>query len=167
MVVVAALVVADLIRDDSGFVATTLMGAFFANQRRIDLSLTLEFQSTLVQLLIGSLFVLIAASVAPADVADVLPEALGLVAVMVLVIRPLAVTLACWGSELTVCERMLAARMAPRGIVAGATASGFGLQLTQLGVAGADRILPITFVAIFGTVVLYGLTVAPAHGCSA
>jgi hypothetical protein len=161
MVVVAALVVADLIRDDSGFVATTLMGAFFANQRRIDLSLTLEFQSTLVQLLIGSLFVLIAASVAPADVADVLPEALGLVAVMVLVIRPLAVTLACWGSELTVCERMLAAWMAPRGIVAGATASGFGLQLTQLGVAGADRILPITFVAIFGTVVLYGLTVAP------
>ena len=161
MVVVAALVVADLIRDDSGFVATTLMGAFLANQRRIDLSLTLEFQSTLVQLLIGSLFVLIAASVAPADIADVLPEALGLVAVMVLVIRPLAVALACWGSELTVRERMLAAWMAPRGIVAGATASGFGLQLTQLGVPGADRILPITFVAIFGTVVLYGLTVAP------
>jgi NhaP-type Na+/H+ or K+/H+ antiporter len=161
MVVVAALVVADLIRDDAGFVATTLMGAFLANQRRIDLSLTLEFQSTLVQLLIGSLFVLIAASVAPADIADVLPEALVLVAVMVLVIRPLAVALACWGSELTVRERILAAWMAPRGIVAGATASGFGLQLTQLGVAGADRILPITFVAIFGTVVLYGLTVGP------
>src|SRR4051794_9571078 len=161
MVVVAALVVADLIRDDAGFVATTLMGAFLANQRRIDLSLTLEFQSTLVQLLIGSLFVLISASVTPSDVGDVLPGALGLVAVMVLVIRPLAVALATWRSQLTVRERMLVAWMAPRGIVAGATASGFGLQLAQLGVAGADRILPITFVAIFATVVVYGLTAAP------
>ena len=161
MVVVAALVVADLIRDDAGFVATTLMGAFLANQRRIDITLTLEFQSTLVQLLIGALFVLIAASVTPDEVADVLPEAIALVAVMVLVIRPLAVAVACWGSWLTLRERMLVAWMAPRGIVAGATASGFGLQLSQEGVAGADRILPITFVAIFGTVVLYGLTAAP------
>jgi hypothetical protein len=51
--------------------------------------------------------------------------------------------------------------MAPRGIVAGATASGFGLQLQQAGVTGAGKILPIVFVAIFGTVLIYGLTAAP------
>jgi hypothetical protein len=51
--------------------------------------------------------------------------------------------------------------MAPRGIVAGATASAFGLELTQAGVNGADRILPIVFVVIFCTVVLYGLSAAP------
>ena len=65
MMVAAALVAADLLRDDSGFVATTLMGMLLANQRRIDVSLTMEFQGTLVQLLIGILFVLIAASVSP------------------------------------------------------------------------------------------------------
>jgi hypothetical protein len=42
--------------------------------------------------------------------------------------------------------------------VAGATASAFSLQLEQQHVAGAGRILPIVFVVIFATVVLYGLT---------
>jgi NhaP-type Na+/H+ or K+/H+ antiporter len=161
MMVAAALVAADLIREDAGFVATTLMGAALANQHRIDVSLMLEFHATLVQLLIGALFVLIAASVSPSDVNAVLPGALVLVAVMVVVIRPLAVALATWRSGLTLRERAFAALMAPRGIVAGATASAFGLELEQASVPGAEHILPIVFVAIFTTVVLYGLTAAP------
>jgi NhaP-type Na+/H+ or K+/H+ antiporter len=161
MMVVAALVAADLIREDAGFVATTLMGAVLANQHRVDVSLMLEFHGTLVQLLIGVLFVLIAASVSPSDVNAVLPGALALVAAMVIVIRPLAVALATWRSGLTLRERAFVAWMAPRGIVAGATASAFGLELAQAKIPGADHILPIVFVAIFGTVVLYGLTAAP------
>ena len=157
-VVVGALVAADLIRDDAGFVATTAMGMALANQRRIDVRLMLEFQQSLVQVLVGVLFILIAASVSPDDVTDVLPGALALVAVMALVIRPLAVAIATRGSQLTARERAFVAWMAPRGIVAGATASAFGLQLAQQGVAGAEKVLPIVFVAIFGTVVLYGLT---------
>ena len=70
MVVVAALVCADLVREDAGFVATTLMGMSLANQRRIDVSETLAFQGTLVQLLIGALFIMIAASVSPSDLAE-------------------------------------------------------------------------------------------------
>jgi hypothetical protein len=58
-------------------------------------------------------------------------------------------------------ERAFVASMAPRGIVAGATASAFGLELEQAKVPGAEHILPIVFVAIFGTVVLYGLAAAP------
>ncbi len=159
--VFAALVAADLVRQDSGFVAVTVMGVVLANQRTVDVSLTLEFQGTLVQLLIGVLFVLIAASVSPSDVSAVLPGALLLVTAMALVVRPLAVGLATWRTELALSERAFLAWMAPRGIVAGATASAFGLSLVQRGVAGADRILPIVFVVIFATVVLYGLTAAP------
>jgi NhaP-type Na+/H+ or K+/H+ antiporter len=161
MMVAAALVAADLIREDAGFVATTLMGAALANQRRIDVSLMLEFHGTLVQMLIGALFVLISASVSPSDVNAVLPGALALVAIMVLVIRPLAVALATWRSGLSLRERAFVAWMAPRGIVAGATASAFGLELQRARVPGAEHILPIVFVAIFATVVLYGLTAAP------
>jgi NhaP-type Na+/H+ or K+/H+ antiporter len=161
MMVTAALVGADLLRDDAGFVAVTLMGMILANQRRIDVSLTLEFQGTLVQLLIGILFVLIAASVTPSAVESVLPGALLVVAAMAFVIRPLAVGLATWRSDLTLHERAFIAWMAPRGIVAGATASAFGLGLTQAGIPGGDEVLPIAFVAIFCTVVLYGLTAAP------
>ena len=164
MVVVATVVASDLLREDSGFAAATLMGIGLANQRwvepsrRIDVSLTREFQETLVQLLIGVLFVLIAASVSPSSVEAVLPEAIVLVLVMVLVLRPLVALLATWRSSLTWRERGFVAWMAPRGIVAGATASAFGLELQDEGVADAELVLPIVFVVIFATVVLYGLT---------
>jgi hypothetical protein len=45
--------------------------------------------------------------------------------------------------------------------VAAATASAFGLQLTDAHVGDAEKILPIAFIAIFGTVCLYGLTALP------
>ena len=162
MLVVAAVVAGDLIREDAGLAAAVLMGVVVANQRRIDISLSLyEFEETLVQLLIGLLFVLVAASVAPHEVRAVLPQALALVAVMILVIRPAVLALTTLRSSFTVPERTFVAWMAPRGIVAGATASAFGPKLAQSGVAGAGKILPIVFVAIFGTALVYGLTAAP------
>jgi NhaP-type Na+/H+ or K+/H+ antiporter len=164
MVVVATVVAADLAREDAGLAAATVMGAVMANlalvrpSNAIDISVMLEFHETLVRLLIGVLFVLVAASVSPHDVGRVMPEALVLVAVMVLLVRPAAVMLSMWRSSFTLREREFVAWMAPRGIVAGATASAFGPELARRGVAGADLVLPIVFVAIFGTVVLYGLT---------
>jgi NhaP-type Na+/H+ or K+/H+ antiporter len=158
---VAALVASDLIRQDSGFVATLVMGAFLANQRSIDVAAAIEFHETLVQLLIGVLFVMIAASVSPSEVNSVLAGSLALVAIMILVIRPLMAAVSTYRSKLSTPERMFTGWMAPRGIVAGATASAFGLQLASAGVQGATKILPIVFVVIFGTVVVYGLTGVP------
>jgi hypothetical protein len=116
------------------------------------------FHETLVQLLIGVLFVMIAASVSPSDVRHVLAGSLVLVAIIILLIRPVVVAVSTWRSSLDVHERAFVAWMAPRGIVAGATASAFGLQLASAGIRGADKILPIVFVVIFGTVVVYGLS---------
>lgn len=161
MCVAAALVGADLLREDAGFFAALGMGLFLANQRRLDISPVLEFLSTIVSLLIGLLFILISASVTPSQVSGVLPETVVLIAVMVLLLRPLNVALAARRSRLTWRERAFVAWMAPRGIVAAATASSFGLELTQARVAGADKILPIAFVVIFATVVLYGLSAVP------
>jgi NhaP-type Na+/H+ or K+/H+ antiporter len=161
MLVIAAVVVADLLRQDSGFVAATVMGAALANQRKVDVARILEFHGTLVGLIIGALFILISASVTPAQVRGVLPEGLILIAVMVVLIRPVAATLSTGRSSLDRDQRAFIAWMAPRGIVAAATASAFGLELSRSGVADADKILPISFVAIFGTVLIYGLTAGP------
>jgi NhaP-type Na+/H+ or K+/H+ antiporter len=161
LMVVGAVVVADLIRQDSGFVAATTMGIVLANQGRLDVSKVLEFQGTVVELLIGVLFVLISASVTPSSVGPLLAGGLGLVAVMVLIIRPLVIALGTWGSALERSERMFMAWLAPRGIVAAATASAFGPALAGAGVSEANKILPIAFIAIFGTVALYGLSAAP------
>ncbi len=161
MVLAAAVVGGDLLREDAGLVAAATMGMVLANQKRIDLSKILEFHGTVVGLLIGILFVLLSASVSPSQFRAVVGSGLALVAVMVLLIRPMVVALGTWRSTLNWRERVFAAWMAPRGIVAAATASTFGISLTQAGVEGADQILPIAFVVIFSTVVLYGLTAAP------
>lgn len=161
MAVAASVVAADLLRQDAGLVSAAVMGMVLAHQERLDVSQILEFHGTVVELLIAILFVLISASVTPSQVNAVLAEALGLVAIMVLLIRPLAVALGTWRSPLSWRERAFAAWMAPRGIVAAATASAFGLSLAQAGISGGDQILPIAFVVIFATVVLYGLTATP------
>ena len=66
------------------------------------------------------------------------------------------------GTDLTKGERAFTGWMAPRGIVAAATASTFAAGLVAKGIGGAGKILPATFVVIVATVTLYGLTAAPA-----
>jgi hypothetical protein len=64
-------------------------------------------------------------------------------------------------TDLTGGERRFTGWMAPRGIVAAATASTFGAQLAAAHVGGAAKILPVTFLVIVATVALYGLTAVP------
>jgi hypothetical protein len=90
----------------------------------------------------------------------VLPT-LGLVAVLVLAARPIAAALATLGTDLVRGERAFIGWMAPRGIVAAATASTFASTLVAKGIGGASQILPATFLAIVATVTLYGMTAAP------
>ena len=162
MIVVASIVAADLIREDAGLLAAVLLGVVVGNQRGIDISLSLyEFEETLVQLLIGVLFVLVAASVSPDEVRAVLPEALILVAAMILLIRPITVALATLGSPFTLRERGFVAWMGS----ARDRCRRDGICLRPRAGAEGDRrcgdVLPIVFMAIFGTVVVYGLSAAP------
>lgn len=55
-------------------------------------------------------------------------------------------------------ERWFTGWMAPRGIVAAASASTFSAGLVSHGIGGASKILPVTFVVIVVTVMVYGLT---------
>jgi hypothetical protein len=51
--------------------------------------------------------------------------------------------------------------MAPRGVVAAAVTAVFALRLEQEGFAGAERLVPIVFFVIVGTVAIYGLVDRP------
>jgi hypothetical protein len=83
------------------------------------------------------------------------------VAVLVLVTRPLVAYVATIRTGLTRGERAFIGWMAPRGIVAAATASTFGATLAAHHVGGASKILSVTFLVIVATVALYGLTAVP------
>jgi NhaP-type Na+/H+ or K+/H+ antiporter len=151
----------DLVRDDSGLVATVLMGLALANLHAFDIPARRPFFETLVQLIIGVLFVSISATITPASLHHLVWPTLVLVAVLVLITRPLVAFLTTLGSDLTRGERAFTGWMAPRGIVAAATASTFAAGLIAHRVGGAAKILPVTFLVIAATVAIYGLTSVP------
>jgi NhaP-type Na+/H+ or K+/H+ antiporter len=159
--VVAVAAACDIIRDDAGLIAAVGMGLAVANMRGFDIPARRPFFETLVQLTIGVLFVSISATVAPESLEHLVLPTLGLVAVLVLVTRPLVAFLATVRTDLTRGERQFTGWMAPRGIVAAATASTFGTGLAAHHVGGAAKILPVTFLVIVATVALYGLTAVP------
>ncbi|MFD9368125.1 cation:proton antiporter [Streptomyces sp. NPDC060020] len=151
----------DIVRDDTGLIAAIVTGMAAANIRGFDMPARRPFFETLVQLIIGLLFISISASVTPASLTPVLLPTLALVALLVLVVRPLVAFVATMGKDMTPGERAFAGWMAPRGIVAASTAAAFAASLVQLGLRGASKILPITFLVIVSTVVLYALTAGP------
>ena len=136
-------------------------GLVMANQRTVPLSTILEFKETLGLLLIGLLFILLSALVVPSQVVDLGLAGIGFVALLVLVARPLGVLLSARGSSLSWRERGLVAWMAPRGIIAASTASTFSLKLVADHVDGAEKIVPVVFLVIACTVVLYAFTAPP------
>ncbi|MBK5110802.1 MAG: sodium:proton antiporter [Thermoleophilia bacterium] len=156
MMIVASFAAANALFDDSGLLATLVMGVVLANQKSAKIENISEFKETLVPILVGILFVLLAANVDLSQVADLGWQGLALVGVLILVVRPLAAATTL-GLPFRGNERALIAGIAPRGIVAASTASVFGLKLVDKGVEGAELIIPITFLVIAGTVFVYSI----------
>ena len=174
MFVVAMVVCADLLRDDTGLITGLVMGAILVNRppRGVEpAGLTIQTAkltrawreriATLSTFLIGVLFIILSARVSPDQIGEIGWVSLAFIAVLVFVGRPLAVGLATLGSSLPMRERAFVAWMAPRGIVAAATSSTFALGLTQAGVSGAQDLIPITFIVIVATGLIYGLSGGP------
>ena len=159
--VVGVAAACDILYDDSGLIAAILMGLALANLGAFRTVARDRFFETLVQLFIGLLFVSISALVTPSSLRHVVLPTLGLVAVLVLVTRPLVAFISTLGSNLSRAERAFIGWMDPRGIVAAATASTFAPALVEKHIGGAGKILPVTFLVIVMTVALYGLSAVP------
>lgn len=164
--------ISNQIQHEAGLISVTVMGVILANQKKVELRHIVEFKENLSVLLISTLFIVLASRL------DLRPETLaqlgwgsaGLVAAMVIVVRPLATLVSTVGSSLSWAERAFLAWIHPRGIVAAAVSSLLALRITIfLGEEYADAALVqeakrfelVTFMAIVGTVAIYGLTLAP------
>ncbi|MFV0461975.1 MAG: cation:proton antiporter [Nostocoides sp.] len=80
---------------------------------------------------------------------------------LLLVVRPLTILAATWHTPMDSPNRALLAWIAPRGIVAAATAGVFGPALVDAGYADAERLLPTVFLVILVTVLVHGFTLGP------
>ena len=151
----------DALRDDTGLVAAITMGIVLANLRDTHLPEDRPFLKTVVQLAIGVLFISISATVTPASLRGVIWPTLGLVALLVLLVRPAVAVVATMRTSLPRNERIFIGFMDPRGIVAASTAASFSAPLVALHIGGANKLLAATFLVIVGTVAIYGPAATP------
>ncbi len=161
MLLTIVFAVSNTIQAEAGLLAVTIMGIILANQRKIPVQHILEFKENLRVILISALFIILASRLSIQDIPWNDPKAYLFIGALILIVRPLAVLASTVGSRLKWQERVLLFWMAPRGIVAAAVSSIFGLELVKQGVAQGNLLMSYTFMAIIGTVLFYGITARP------
>lgn len=156
--VLALFETSDAILPESGILTVAIAGMVVANmETRVQRELK-EFKEQLTVLLVGLLFVLLAADVRIAEVAALGWPAIATVLVLMLVVRPLNIAVSTAGSQLRVRDKLFLSWVAPRGIVAAAVASLFAQRLGTHGMAGGQQLLATVFLVIAATVVVQGTT---------
>lgn len=161
MVVIGLFVLSNHLQHESGLLTVTVMGIILANQKSARIKHIIEFKENLQVLLISALFILLASRLEVSALEYFNWTSALFLAVLILVIRPVAIYLSTLGSNLKWNERAFVAWMAPRGIVAAAISAVFALRLEQEGYASAEQLVPYTFIVIIATVTIYGLSASP------
>ena len=157
-VVLALFQISNMIVPESGIAAVVMAGIGVGNFSAYALRELLEFKEELTVMLIGLLFVLLAADVRLAQVAALGWPGFGVVLALMFLIRPLAVFAGTGSSGLKAKERLFIAWIGPRGIVAAAVASFFAAAFFSRGMAGGYELRAMVFLVIAVTVVFAGLT---------
>ena len=162
---------------ESGLLAVTVMGVWLTNMKDVPTDDILNFKESLSILLISGLFIILAARIDFSLLFALGWKAAGIFLIIQFVARPVKAFLATRGTTLKWGEKLLIAWIAPRGIVAAATAAVFALRLQEhaneaentpplqtklllsdLEYLQADLLVPLTFMVIISTVVLQSIT---------
>ncbi|MEZ5238416.1 MAG: cation:proton antiporter, partial [Microthrixaceae bacterium] len=157
---VLAFSVAEYFLSEAGLFATVTLGLVVANQRVVPTGRIEGFGETLEVIIIGGLFVVLGALVDIDDLVDRGWRIAVVVALLVVLVRPLSVAVSLFRTRVDLRGRAMIAWLDPRGVVAAATAASFAGTLALAGI-DAEFLLPVVFGVILGTGVLYGLTAAP------
>jgi len=151
----------NIIAHESGLLAVTLMGMILANIKGIDTEEILIFKENLSLLFISALFIILSARLDLSDLFGMGFPALLLLAIILFVARPISVFFSTLFSPLKRNERILLGWIAPRGIIAAAVSALFAMRLESLGYEEAALLVPLTFMVIIGSILLYGTTAKP------
>ncbi|GAA4967933.1 sodium:proton antiporter [Algibacter aquimarinus] len=157
--VLLVFVESEVFAHESGLLAVVVMGMVLGNGKLENIKELLYFKESLSVLLISILFILLAANINIEDMMLLYTwKTAVLFAIVVFLIRPIAVFISTYGSKLKFNEKLFISWVGPRGIVAAGIASLFGSKLIKQGVEGAEYITPLVFMIVLGTVLLNATT---------
>ncbi|MDD2886026.1 MAG: sodium:proton antiporter [Dechloromonas sp.] len=150
----------NLAQHEAGLLSVTLMGLVVGNMKLVDREALQHFKENLTVVLLSVLFIVIPSQLKLSHLQLIDWRLVLFVIVLLLVVRPLTIGLATLGAPMRAGDKWLLAWIAPRGIVAAATAGIFGPALVASGYPDAEKMLPVVFLVIVVTVLAHGLTLA-------
>jgi len=151
------------VQHEAGLLSVTLMGMVLGNVKLAGREDLQRFKENLTVVLVAVLFIVITARLEFDQLLLLDWRALLFVVAVLVLIRPASVFLSTLGADMRQADRALLAWIAPRGIVAAATAGLFGPAMREAGFVDAEVLLPLVFAVIMATVLAHGLTLG-AYG---
>ncbi len=153
--------VSNLMLEESGLLTVTVLGVTIGNSRIASLTELRRFKELVTVLLVSGVFVVLTANLELSTLEALNPRDGLFLVLLLFVVRPAAVLLSTAFAGVGLRERLLAAWIAPRGVVAVAVSGLFAVALTEHGIADGDRLVALTFAVVVVTVVVHGLTLTP------
>lgn len=150
--------VSDIIQKEAGLLAVTIMGIVVGNMNLPGIGDMKRFKEYITIMLVSVVFISLTADLDAGSLIDIGWRGIALVVAIMVLARPAAIMLATMGAGMQFNERLLLSWIAPRGIVAAATAGLMGPRLVDAGYP-AEVLLPLVFAIIFATVFSHGLTI--------
>ncbi len=150
-----------LVLHESGLLAVTVMGVMMGNMGLRSIDEMRRFKEYITIILVSFLFVILTASLEPRLLSELNWQLMAMLMVFLFVVRPLTVWISTMGIKMPWQERFLVGWIAPRGVVAAASAGAFAPAMMEAGYAGAELLVPAVFLVIFATVILHGFSLGP------
>lgn len=150
--------VADSLISESGLLSVTITGLWLGYKDTPLLDKIIAYKVELKDFLTGLLFVLLAANLALSKFLNYGIAIVGIIAIVMLVIRPINIFVSTLKSTISFKEKLFLSWIAPRGIVAASMSSMFAFHLTAKGYDNADFLETFTYGVIVGTVILQGFS---------
>jgi len=159
--VIGTFVASNVIQQETGLLAVTVMGVALANMQLASLRDFLTFKENMTIILVSGVFVLLSASL-DLGVLRQFEWRFGLFLVaLLLIVRPATVLLSLAGSRIPWRERLLISWIAPRGVVMIAITGLFALRLDELGYGDGGTLVALSFAVVASTIVAHGFTIGP------
>ncbi|MEZ5785967.1 MAG: sodium:proton antiporter, partial [Xanthobacteraceae bacterium] len=149
----------NLVQHEAGLLSVTVMGLVVGNMELVEREDLQRFKENLTVILVSILFIVIPSQLELRHFELLDWRILLFVLTVLVLVRPLTILLATIGAPIRKEDKLLLAWIAPRGIVAAATAGVFGPALVASGYSDAEKLLPIVFLIIMVTVLAHGLSV--------
>lgn len=157
--VIGTFVLSNLVQQETGLLAVTVMGIAIANMRLDSLRDIHPFKENVTVLLISGVFVLLSASLDFEVLRLFEWRFAAFLFALLFLVRPATVLIALAFSKIPWNERLLVAWIAPRGVVAVAVSGLFALRLDQLGYSNGNILVTLSFAVVVATIIAHGFSI--------